>query len=149
MRVASQLTFCSPGEILRRAVVEQDEQKIITRLFNLDENTVESAQTLFYDGIISAEIISVKEQASDLDKLILAYNYVDLSTGIPTEIKSCEKPLLLDFGTHSIQKINQLLAGVTPALAPFSIFEIIAACCYFPALVVGKVASLDRNRKTQ
>ena len=50
MRVASQLTFCSPDEIMRRAVVEFDEQKTITRLFSLDENAVESAQTLFYDA---------------------------------------------------------------------------------------------------
>ena len=47
MRVASQLIFYSPDEILRRTVVEQDEQKIITRLFSLDGNVVETAQTLF------------------------------------------------------------------------------------------------------
>ncbi|HET7734122.1 MAG TPA: hypothetical protein VFK73_09820 [Paludibacter sp.] len=149
MRIASQLTFCSPDEIMRRAVVELDEQKIITRLFSLDGNAVESAQTLFYDGILSAEIISVKEQVSMLDNLASEYNYIDLSLGIPTEIVASEKPLLLDFGTHSPEKINQIFAGLTQVISAFSIFEIIAACCYYPALVVGEGASLSANRKTK
>jgi len=149
MRVASQLIFYSPDEILRRTVVEQDEQKIITRLFSLDGNVVETAQTLFYDGILSAEIISVKQEVSTFDDLVSAYNYIDLSNGIPTEISVSEKPLLLDFGTHSILKINQLLAGLIPVIAAFSMFEIIAACCYFPALVLGRTASLSINRSTR
>ena len=148
-RIASQLTFCSADEILRRTVVELDEQKIITRLFCLDENVVESAQTLFYDGILSAEIISVKEEVSAFNDLVSVYNYIDLSNGIPTEISVSKKPLLLDFGTHSILKINQLLAGLIPVIADFSMFEIIAACCYFPALVLGRTASLNINRSTR
>lgn len=149
MRVASQLIFCSPNEILRRTAVELNEQKTITRLFNLDENVVETAQTLFFDGILSAEIISVKEHVSYLGSLVPEYNYIDLSCGIPTEIVASEKPLLLDFGTHSPERINQILAELTQALSAFSMFEIIAACCYYPALVVGKAASLSINRKTK
>lgn len=149
MRVASQLTFCSPDKILRREVVELDEQKTITRLFSLDGNAVESAQTLFYDGILSAEIISVKEQLSTLNKVVSGYNYIDLSLGIPTVIVASEKPLLLDFGTHSPEKVNNILAELTQALSAFSMFEIIAACCYFPAMIVHGAASLEINRKTK
>jgi len=118
-------------------------------LFCLDENAVESAQTLFFDGIISTEIISVKEKVSDLYSLVSAYNYIDLSCGIPTEIVASEKPLFLDFGTHSPEKINQILAALAPALTDYSMFEIIAACCYFPALAIGETSSLSVNRKTK
>jgi len=41
-------------------VVERDEQNLITDFYCLDNNSVESAQTLFFDGIISTEIISLK-----------------------------------------------------------------------------------------
>jgi hypothetical protein len=148
MRVASQLTFCSPQKILRRTVVEQDEQSTITRLFSLDQQSVESANTLFYDGIISAEFISVKELATNVLQLVGEYNYIDVSSGIAKAISSMNKPLILDFGTNSIEKINRQLPALAPALSGFSIFEIIAACCYFPAVVLGQKASLTVGRNT-
>jgi len=149
MRVASQLTFCSPLEILRRTVVEQDDQKLVTRLFSLDECNVESAQTLFFDGIISAEIISLKENNAEVNEVMANYQYVDVSQTIPTKIIAVEKPLLLDFGTHSTEKTNQLLKQLVPALSAFSIFEIIAACTYYPGLVLGKAGALVSGRNTQ
>ena len=149
MRVSSQLTFCSPLEILRRTVVEQDEQKLVTRLFSLDECNVESAQTLFFDGIISAEIISLKENNAEVNEVMANYQYVDVSQTIPTQIIAVDKPLLLDFGTHSTEKINQLLKQLAPALSAFSIFEIIAACTYYPGLALGKVGALASGRNTQ
>jgi len=148
-RIASQLTFCSPLEILCRTVVEQDEYKVVTRLFSLDENNVESSQTLFFDGIISAEIISVKENMILSEKIISDYKYIDVSGELPTVIIPSEKSLLLDFGTNSVEKINYKFKSLAPALTSFSAFDIIAACTYFPALVVGKTASLSRNRNTR
>ena len=61
IRVASQFTFCSPEKILRRMVVEIDELNALTRLVDLDTHNAEPANTLFYDGILSAGIISVNE----------------------------------------------------------------------------------------
>lgn len=147
MRVASQLIFCSPDDIRRRTVIELDAQQTVTHLFSLDESPVESAQTLFYDGILSAEIISVKENGAHSENLVAHYNYVDLSSGISTEISRTEKQLILDFGTSSPEKINKHIAELTGILPAFSTFEIIAACCYFPALALGKTAALSTNRK--
>lgn len=149
MRVASQLTFCSPLEILRRTVVEQDEQKLVTRLFDIDECRVESAQTLFFDGIISAEIISLKENNAEINEVIANYQYVDVSQSIPAQIIAADKPFLLDFGTHSAEIINQLLKQLVPILSVFSIFEIIAACTYYPGLALGKAGALTSGRNTQ
>jgi len=46
IRVVSQLIFCSPEKILRQTVVERNNHNFITRLFSLDDRTVESSQTL-------------------------------------------------------------------------------------------------------
>ena len=147
-RAASQITFCSPDKILRRNVVELNEQGTISRLFSLDDNRVESSQTLFYDGIISSEIISLKERSIITEKLS-GYNYVDLSNELPTTFEATNKPLILDFGTNSNEKVTKKLQILTPVLDAFSIFEIIAACCYFPAEAIGETASLHINRKTK
>lgn len=147
-RVASQITFCSPDKILRRNVVELNELGIISHLFSLDDNNVESSGTLFFDGIISSEILSLKARnvtPADLS----VYNYFDLSNELPTVIEATDKPLILDFGTDSNEKISHKLQALAPILEKFSIFDIIAACCYFPAEAIGKTASMDSNRESK
>jgi len=144
-RVASQLTFCSPQQILRRTVVEQDEQNRITRLFSLDGSPVESAQTLFFDGILSRGIVSLKENKfpGTVDQLLADYLYIDISTQLPVEkIRPNGKPLLLDFGTSSPDKINSQLEALAPALTTFSVFDIIAAGVYYPLILLGLQAEL-------
>jgi hypothetical protein len=151
MRVASQLTFCSPQQVLRRTVVEQDELKRITAIFGLDDNTVESAHTLFYDGILSAEIISVSQLAvkTDLNDKLSNFEYFNLAENLPSaNIPKNDKPLILDFGTNAIDKINSRLIHVIPSLEAYSILEIIAACTYFPAILSGVDPALIENRKT-
>src|ERR1035437_5686425 len=111
IRAGSQLTFCSPDEILRRTVVELNDQKIITRIFSLDEGNVEPAQTLFFDGILSAEIVSLKQNAGAyISGLLKDYFYLDFSVILPSVvIKQSDKPLIIDFGTNSPEIINNLL----------------------------------------
>jgi len=150
-RVASQFTFCSPLQILRLTVVEQDEQNRITRLFSLDDNAVESAQTLFFDGILSRGFVSLKENKyPETTGLLLAdYLYVDFSSVLPvTKIMPTDKPLLLDFGTSSPDEINRKLEILAPALTLFSVFDIIAACVYYPLLVLGEQAILSEKCRT-
>lgn len=148
-RVASQFMFCSPTEILRNSAVELNSQGVVTQIFSLDENKVESAQTLFFDGIISAEIISLKQHLNDLSALITNYQYLDLSLGLSERLLANGKPLILDFGTDSIEDINLQISRLASILEDFSIFEIIAACCYYPAVVIGKTSSLGVNRKAR
>jgi hypothetical protein len=151
MRVASQLTFCSPQQILRRTVVEQDDQKVVTGIFSLDDCPVESAHTLFYDGIISAGIISLKQHVikSSINELISGYQYIDLTETIPTEkIHRTAKPLILDFGTDSINTINSKLPLLASVLETFSAIEIIAGCTYYPPILVGLESVLAVNSKT-
>lgn len=151
-RVGSQLCFCSPELILRRMVVEQNDENTITQIFSLDDGIVESANTLFFDGILSAEIVSLKQSSANYlnEKFIDSYQYIDISEKLPTkEIIREPKPLLLDFGTDSFVQINKLLTQLTPALSSFSIFEIIAACTFYPALAMNKTGKLCENRNTR
>ena len=151
-RVGSQLCFCSPELILRRMAVEQNDEDTITRIFSLDDGIVESANTLFFDGILSAEIVSLKQSGVThlSEKVIGDYQYLDISDEIPTtEIDPGSKPLILDFGTYSFLQINKLLAQLAPLLSSFSIFEIIAACTFYPALALNKTGELCENRITR
>jgi len=151
-RVGSQLCFCSPALILRRMAVEQNDENTITRIFSLDDGIVESANTLFFDGILSAEIVSIKQSGAThlSEKLFDDYQYIDISEELPTkEIAPVTKPLLLDFGTDSLLKINKLLAQLAPFISSFSIFEIIAACTYYPALALNKTGELCENHATR
>jgi len=135
--------------MLRRTVVELDGQNTVTRLFSLDDSPVESANTLFYDGIISAETISLKINCTDSQRLTADYLYVDVSEDLPEEIEISGKPLLLDFGTNTVEIINKKLSLLFNVLQAFSLGEIIAACCYYPALATGKTADLQPGRQTK
>ncbi len=149
-RFASQLIFCSPHQILRRTVVEQDENKMITNLIPFDSQVAETSNTLFYDGILSAGITSLKQSLtqSDLAKYTQYYQYIDIKNGVHFEVNHSEKPFILDFGTTDVDKINPLLSKISGSLATFTIFEIIAACVYYPAIILGKPAELSENFKT-
>ncbi|MEI8085420.1 MAG: hypothetical protein WCG93_04300 [Paludibacter sp.] len=144
-RIASQYTFCSPQQILRRMVVEQDDHNVVKRLFSLDDSIVESSQTLFFDGIISTDIVSLKQifPSVNVTQLLENYNYIDFSI-LPTsfQIIPTEKPLLLDFNTQNSEVINQILPQITDKLAQFSVFEIIAACTYFPLFALERPTTL-------
>lgn len=151
IRVASQLTFCSPEKILRRVVLERDEQNVINRIFSLDDSPFESAQTLFFDGIISAEIVSLKQNISSkkIESLVSDYTYFDLSKEAEIfEIQTSNKPLLLDFGTDLIEEINVILAKLANKLPDVPVFDLIAACVYFPQVLLGKHTDLIINRQT-
>lgn len=131
-------------------VVERDEQNLITDFYCLDDNSVESAQTLFFDGIISTEIISLKLNCGsrDIAKLADKYRYHDLSEQVfAVECNNNDKPLLLDFGTNSIAEINPKLANLAQINPTISIVDLIASCVYYPALELGQEPDLKKGRR--
>lgn len=151
-RIGSQLTFCSPQQILRRMLVERDEQDKITGIKSLDEGLVETDQTLFFDGIISTGIVSLKQNkpTEEIQELCKEYNYYDLSEEFPVfEISNNSKPLVCDFGTNSLDLINLKLTQVAQANLAFPIFDLIASCVYYPVLLLGGEAELKLNRRSK
>lgn len=152
IRIGAQITFCSPERTLRRTAVELDEQNIVTKLFSLDDGNVETSHTQFYDGILSNEIVSVKQNihGEHILNSLKEYQYYDLSEIHTTfDISKKDKPLLLDFGTNSPDTINAILPYLTQALDSYTIFEIIAACTYYPALLLGRQPGLIENSKAK
>lgn len=151
-RIGSQLIFCSPQLILKRTVVERDEQNIITRLYKLDQDTVESAQTLFFDGIISSKIISLKQNIAieKIPGLVQNFHYLDFSDNITgIETYTIDKPFLLDFGTNAPDKINAKLLDFARINPNISILDLIASCVYYPAKLLGLPRELTEKRQTE
>ena len=149
-RFSSQLVFCSPHQILRRAVVEQNDNLVITQLIQLDQQVSETSNTLFFDGILSSSIISLKQNLpkDDLLKLTQDYQYIDVSNfKTPFKLVPSEKPLILDFCTNKVTEIN--FSKIAESLSDFSIFEIIAACVYYPAVLHQKPVALAENSMTE
>lgn len=151
-RFASHYVFCSPSLILNRTVVEQDDNNIVTRIFSLNDGNVESARTLFFDGILSNGIASLKLNLPLIDFTQIAdnYNYIDISAIHPDQkIIPTNKPLLLDFGSENCEVVNLHLSQLAPALIDFSVFDIIAACTYYPSLFLNLPTTLQVNHSSK
>jgi len=152
IRVGSQLMFCSPEKILRRTAVEVDDQNVIRSIYSLDDGNVETAQTLFFDGILSREIVSLKQhiRKEDTYSLLQNYQYLDVSENISiSEILPTSKPLIIDFGTMLLNEINKLIPLLASVFTELSIFDIIAACTYFPNIILERTAELTENSFAQ
>ena len=133
-------------------VVEQGDNQLLTNLFSLESQQVESAQTLFYDGILSMGVVSIKQQMVSTQgaNLVANYQYVDLSSSpLSSIITPSNVPLVLDFGTTDIAEINPLLRLYYPLLSAFPIFDIIAACVYYPAQLLGRKCELEVGIATE
>ena len=147
-RFSSQLIFCSPDKILKNTLIEQDDKNKNTNFIQLDQSLYEPAQTLFFDGIISTVILSLKESLGkeNINQFINNFQYLDLSEKLISEqIKPSDKPLLIDFGTKNIETANSKLKKVSTFLYGFSTLEIIAACTYLPNKIVGDYSTPDLN----
>lgn len=151
IRFSCQLVFCSPQQILRRMVIEQNKKNKITRIFSLDESVVESAQTFFFNGIISSEIVSIKQLSGVATaQLHSDYQYFDFSELIPLkQIIPSGKPLILDFGLNNTEEINKKLSDLASILIDFSLYDIISAMTFYPALIAGKKNAIQENNSTR
>ncbi len=150
-RVASHIVVLAPDDIRRNAVVELDDNGVLTRIFDLNDANVESSHTLFFDGIISAPVVSISSHcvADKILELTTNYHFIDFTKEIPTkEILPNGKPLLIDCGTENPLEINALLPKLSIVLSAFSVFEIISACVFFPALLLTNAAPLEIGKCT-
>jgi len=145
-RVSSLLVFCSPENILRQVVIERSENNCISQIFSLSNNQSESAQTLFFDGIITGEIVSIKQNSTPkiLKNAVENFNYFDFRS----EFKLQKRPLLIDFGTDSTEEINVIISEFASQFSTLSVFEFMAACISRPALLLGNSGKLELNDST-
>ncbi len=147
-RVSSQLIFCSPSKVLRNSVLEQDENGVLTQIIDLQTQQSETHHTLFYDGIITNGIVSLKAELSDieLNKVKSNYNYFDFSETIYIKLDT-KKPLLIDFGTSDTATINQLINMHYKLFVDFNIFEFLNACCILALQILNRPEHIELNHK--
>lgn len=147
-RVSSQLIFCSPYNILRNCVLELDEHGVLTQVIDLQNQQSETHQTLFYDGIISNGIVSLKMELTDneLNNIKSTFNFFDFSVPIHFDSNS-EKPLLVDFGTNDIKIFNQLLRIHYKLFIGMDFFEFLTACCFLPLQILNRAEFIEINHK--
>ena len=150
-RVFCQQIISSPDNILHNTVVEQDDQNRIINLINLENQIAETSNTLYFDGIISSEIISVvlNIENETIDK-IRDYQYVNLNTINKDKlILRGIKPLLIDFETNDLSIVNTVLTEKFYLLENFSDLEIIAACTFYPNLYLHFSKEIKISYQTQ
>jgi len=150
-RMASHFVALAPDDIRRNAAVELDGHGVLTNIFDLNDGHVESAHTLFYDGIISAPVVSISSHcvADKILELTDNFHFVDFTKEIPTkEIIPNGKQLIIDFGTENPLEINALLPKLSIVLSAFSVFEIVSACVFYPALLLTETSPLEIGVRT-
>ncbi|MEI6754246.1 MAG: hypothetical protein WCK78_13905 [Paludibacter sp.] len=150
-RVSSHFLFCEPDRILRQSVIERDGNQTVKAIFSLNDKNVETAQTSFFNGVISAEIVSLKLNTIEEQLIGIGneYNYVDLSLKNPVIDFTINKQLLIDFGTEDTDEINRILRKAGELFASFSVFDFIAASVYYPALLVNRNAVIELYKSAE
>lgn len=150
-RVSSQLVFCNGNKLLRSTVVEQNDDNVVTDIIDLSNQPSETAHTMFYDGVIAGEIVSLKQYLSDDQLVEIAKEmvYVDLSQWYNTPfVFDRSSDLVIDFGTNNIDEINKMLKENFDTLSAITVFELINACSYLPQRLLGLSKNIEVSLQT-
>lgn len=150
-RFSSQLLFCTPETLKRKTVVEQDDDGRISKLIDLETRAVETAGTIFYDGVISCSPISLSLRLTDDDisRLPEKYEYLSLKTTLAKKFKhQTDKKTIVDFGTENGEEINNLLKVNAGYLDFLDIISLIAGSVYFPAIIAGLEPGCNEGKPT-
>lgn len=150
-RVSSQLVFCDGNRCLRSTVVEQNDDNVITDIIDLSTRQSETAHTVFYDGVISGEIISLKQYLSNdqLLEITKGIVYLDLSEINKTPfVFDKSSGFIVDFGTNNFSEINKLLKENFDVLSVITVFELINACSYLPQRLLGLSKNIAISNQT-
>ncbi len=138
-RISSQFILISPTSILQNHVVELNSEGVVCQLIDIEKQISEPAQTLYYNGIISAEIVSLRNNFSpkEINELSLTYNYINISN-LSTEscVELNENPLVIDFETNNLKEVSQIINNKKNVFSKLNIFQLISACSYYPIQIL-------------
>lgn len=138
-RISSQFILISPTSILQNHVVELNSEGAVCQLIDIVKQIAEPAQTLYYNGIISAEIVSLRSHFStkEINELSLTYNYINISN-LSTEscVELNENPLVIDFETNNLNEISQIINNKKNVFSKLNVFQLISACTYYPIQIL-------------
>jgi len=148
-RFSAHVICALAGVELLRTVVEL-ENGLVVGIISLDNTSVETAHTLFVDGMITPGLISIKEENKvESSKVpdLTNFNYIDLSdgTGLP-EVINTDLPLIFDFGTSNLPLVNKIIGKL--ADSGFSLLDLVNACIFHPSQVLGISSDIRVGHKT-
>lgn len=106
-RLSSQLIITESAEVLRNSIVQISETEICYH--SILEGNHETAQTFFYDGIISSPIISVSKRGINKYEIENSGYTLIYFDDLLKERNVEDKKIIIDFGTEDLFKINSLL----------------------------------------
>ena len=138
-RISSPFLLISPTSILQNHVVELNSEGVVSQLIDIEKQIAEPAQTLYYNGIISAEIVSLQNHFTpqEINELSLTYNYINISN-LSTDscVKLNENPLVIDFETNNLNEISQIINNRKNVFSKLNVFQLISACTYYPIQIL-------------
>ena len=132
-------------------MIELNDQGLITNIIDLQAQQVETANTLFFNGIISSEIVSMKQHLSDIEiKNSFAYHhYIDLSDQKTIPPSDNVNDQIIDFGSDNIIEINKLLKDHLNYISRLKMDQFINACCYQPQQLLKSSSQIRISNKVQ
>jgi len=138
-RISSSFLLISPTNIVQNHVIELKSEGVVNQLIDIEKQIAEPAQTLYYNGIISAEIVSLRSHFSqnEINELSLTYNYINISN-LSTEscVELNENPLVIDFETNNLKEISQIINNRKNVFSKLNVFQLISACTYYPIQIL-------------
>jgi len=83
-------------------------------------------------------------------ELTADYCYVDASEdNFSEKIINHANPIILDFGCLTLNEVNRKLAEIAQQWSSIPVFDVIAGCVFYPALLLGYEAQLTKGRQTK
>lgn len=142
-RTAAQLVLIDSDRICRNTVVEQDENNRVIQLKNLTELNVETAGTVFFDGLISPDLITISNQSVVLYPLFIQFSvYKFGNEGFQLIQQGISDNFILDCGSVDLETINHILIENVSFINQFDLISVIKSLTVNPALVCGKINSI-------
>jgi len=134
-RFASQWLLCSDLSVLKNHMIEIEDNKQIVQLADLNSRSAETAGTVFLNGIIAPEVVSLSLKNIPDEKVLTAgYGLFRAVNGRIVELfRGLTDKFIIDFGTEDVNEITALIQSNNMIIREISLEHLIHACTYAPA----------------
>jgi|GEM_PF-4847375 len=138
-RIGSHWVYSAPGVNYRNSAVEISVDNKLIRVIDLTQEIAEPCRTLFYNGIISASILSVSQQIKKKFISTEQFNYIDLKYNheLSPERLNPDLPFIFDFGTENPDEINKMMPELFRFSGILTLSRIVEGCVYNPRGFLG------------
>lgn len=150
-RFTAQWMLSHDRSILRNRMIELTDRNEIVQLVDLNHVAVETANTIFLNGVIAPEIVSINQRSIPEESIRASGMGLFSIRNAKFEkvIQGETDDFILDFSTEDSNEINSVIKNNFEFLAGYSLEDIIFACTYAPALLVQKDNPLKAGNITK